>query len=202
MSTRRVVSWEVVDVRVMPIALLSFLLSMPTPTLAGWFKEPCPKGPDGRCVQVPCEPFLDEMRSLAAYRRKADDPRCPGHAQSSRQADVHQEKIDREQAKMSKECIGKAVAILRPVASIDVQRSYQNDVGNAVALVRYTNNSHRTLQDATISCSAMRDADVVAVGKSVTPGPIPDGSSRDLQVTIELAGAAFSCVQCDLTLER
>ena len=141
------------------------------------------------------------MRNLAAYRQKADDPRCPAHAQSSRMADLGQETVDRRQAQMSTECIAKAAAIMRPVASIDVQRSYANAVGDAVALVRYTNNTRRALQSATISCSAIRDAAAVAVGKGVVAGPIPDGSSRDLQVTIALAGAPFSCVQCELTSE-
>ena len=188
--------------RVRLVAVLLCLLTMPTLTLGGWFKPPCAKGPDGRCEEIPCEPFLVEVRSLAADRRKADDPRCPAHEQASHLADVHQETVNREQAKMSTKCIAKAAAIMRRVASIDVQRSYENDVGYAVAVVRYTNNTHRTLQNATISCSAIRDADVVAVGKGVAAGPIPDGSSRDLQVMIELAGASFSCVQCDLTLEQ
>ena len=183
------------------VASLSFGI-LSTPAFAGWFKPPCPKGPDGHCVPVPCEPFLAEVRSLAAYRQKADDPGCPEHDQSSRLADQHQQIIDQEQGKMSTKCISQAAALLRPVASIDVQRSYENDAGYAVALVRYTNNTGRPVQTATITCSAIRDADLVAAGKGVVPGPIPDGSSRDLPVMIDLAGARFSCVQCDLAVEQ
>ena len=165
-------------------------------------KEPCKKGPDGHCEQIPCEPFLDEMRRLASYRRKADDPGCPAHQQSSHLADLHQENINRDQAKMSTKCIRQAAAIMRPVASIDVQRSYDNNLGQAIAVVRYNNNTHQTLRAATISCSAIREASVVAVGQGVVAGPIPDGAHRDLQVRIALAGASFSCVECELTSER
>ena len=91
---------------------------------------------------------------------------------------------------------------MRAVASIDVQRSYVDAAGDAVAVVRYTNNAQQTVQNATIACSAFRDATVVAVGKAMMSGPVPDGASRDVNVTIALAGAPFSCVQCDLTLER
>ena len=174
----------------------------PVPTLAGLFNTPCPKGPDGRCVTAPCDPFLDRVRLVADYRRKADDPRCPAQEQSSRLADLNQEVVDREQATMSTECIAKAAAIMRAVASINVQRSYPDDVGDAVAVVRYTNNARRTVQSATITCSALRDAAVVAVGKAVVSGPVPAEAGRDVRVTIALAGAPFSCVECDLTLER
>lgn len=187
--------------RVTLVAVLSCLVLVPAPASAGWFGTPCPKGPDGRCVQVPCEPFLEEMRSLASYRRKADDPGCPAHAQSSHLADLHQEKVDRDKARMSTKCIRKAAAIMRPVASIDVRRSYE-DAGHAVVVVRYTNNTPRTLQSATISCSALKDTAVVAVGETVAPGPIPKGTSRDLEVRIDLAGRSFSCAQCEPTLEQ
>jgi hypothetical protein len=175
---------------------------LPTATRAGWFKEPCPKGPDGHCIPVPCDPFLEEVRALAAYRRQADDPRCPAHGQASHLADLQQESIDRSRAKMSTACIRKAAAIMRSVASVDVRTSYANDAGAAVALVRYTNNAQRAVRDVTISCSALRDASVVGVGTGVIPGPIQDGASSDLQIRIGLAGAPFSCVQCELTIER
>jgi hypothetical protein len=187
-----------VDVRV--VLLIVLLCLMPTPASARWLKKPCARGPDGRCVEVPCGPFLDEMRLLATQRRKADDPGCPGHAQSSHQADLHQENVDRRTADMSTACIRKAAAIIRPVASIDVRRSYE-DAGHAVAMVRYTNNTQRTLQNVVITCSAMRDTATVAVGKGVARGPIPAGARRDLEVKIDLAGAAFSCVECHPLLE-
>ena len=70
------------------------LMALATPASAGWFKEPCPKGPDGRCLYAPCEPFLDQMRLLASYRRQADDPGCPGHEQASLLADQQQKTVD------------------------------------------------------------------------------------------------------------
>lgn len=188
--------------RVRIVAVLMCLSMMPTPALARWLKKPCTKGPDGRCVKVPCDPFLAEIRSLATYRQKADDPRCPAHEQSSRMADLHQVIVDREQEKMSTRCIRQASEIMRAVASIDVRRSYANPAGDAVAVVRYANHTKRTVHSATIACSAIRDTAPVAVGEGVVAGPIPAGSSRDLQVTIALAGGSFSCVQCELVVER
>lgn len=178
-------------------ALLVALLLAPSPTRAGWFKEPCPKGPDGHCVQVPCEPFLEEIRKLASYRRLADDPGCPGHAEASALADQRQESVDREKAKMSTKCIRKAAAMMRPVASIDVLRSYEQR-GVAIVLVRYTNNTQQTLTRTTITCSAVRDQTSVATGTGTVNGPIPDGASRELPVRIDLGGAAFDCARCDL----
>src|SRR6185369_6772519 len=123
------------------LAALSFaLLLLPHSTQAGWFKDPCPKGPDGRCIEVPCEPFLAEIGTLASYRRQADDPGCPAHAQASALADRHQATVDESKAKMSTKCIRKAAALMRPVASIDVLRSYE-ERGTAIVLVRYTNNT-------------------------------------------------------------
>jgi hypothetical protein len=177
------------------------LLALATPARAGWFKEPCPKGPDGFCAYAPCEPFLDEMRLLASYRRQADDPGCPGHEQASLLADQRQKSIDAMREKVSTGCIRQAVAIMRPVASIDVQVSYE-DHGSAVTQVRYTNNTKRTVENATITCSAMRDTRVVGVGTGAVPGPIPDGATRDIQVKVALGSEGFSCVQCELGLER
>lgn len=177
------------------------LLALATAASAGWFKEPCPKGPDGHCLYAPCEPFLDQMRLLASYRRQADDPGCPAHEQASRLADLQQKTVDDAREKVSTGCIRQAVAIMRPVASVDVRVSYE-DHGSAIVKVRYTNNTKRTVESATITCSAMRDTRVVAGGTGVAPGPIPDAATRDLQVRIGLAGEAFSCVQCDLGLER
>lgn len=185
--------------RVVVAGLLSSLVA--APAFAERWKS-CPKGPDGRCIKIPCEPFLDEVRSLAANRRKADDPRCPTRQQASDRADMHQKNIDGIEAKMATECIAKAAAIMRPVASIDVQRSWTSEAGQGVAAVRYSNNTERTLQSATITCSAMRDDKVIAVGKTLVPGPIAKGATRDVQVTIELGGTAFSCVECDLGHEH
>jgi hypothetical protein len=178
------------------------LLVLPAAASARWFKPPCPRGPDGRCIEVPCEPFLEKIRILAIHRRRADDPGCPWQAQASRLAERQQAIVDQEKGKMSTACIRKTAALMRPVASIDVLRSYRDANGSAVALVRYTNNAHRTVQDATITCSAMRDLTVIATGTGVAAGPIPADASRELPVRIPLGGAAFSCAQCELTLER
>ncbi len=186
------------------VALATALLcifTLATPASAGWFKTPCAKGPDGFCAYAPCEPFLDEMRALATYRRQADDPGCPAHAQSSLLADEKQKSIDVTSGKVSTACIRQAAAIMRPVASIDIRVSYAEH-GAAVAQVRYTNNTKKTVQDATISCSAMRDARAVGTGKGVARGPIADGATRDVQVSIDLAGEGFSCVECQLGVER
>jgi len=177
------------------------LLALSTPASAGWFKTPCPKGPDGFCAYAPCEPFLDEMRALAGYRRQADDPGCPGHSQSSLLADQKQQSVDVTWGKVSTACIRKAAAIMRPVASIDVRVSYGQH-GAAVAQVRYTNNTKKTVKDATIACSAMRDARAVAKGQGVAKGPIRDGATRDVEVRIDLGGEAFACVECELGIER
>ena len=182
-------------------ALALALLVPPRPTSAGWFKEPCPKGPDGHCIEEPCDPFLDEIRSLASYRRQADDPGCPEHAQASALADQRQQNVDRMQAKMSTKCIRKATELMRQVASIDVLRSYEQH-GNAIVLVRYTNNSQRSVTEATITCSALRGKDVVATGTGVATGAIADGASRELPVRIDLRGASFECAQCELGPER
>jgi hypothetical protein len=187
--------------RVRLATLLLALVLLPRPTHAGWFKEPCPKDPDGHCIEEPCEPFLEEIRSLASYRRLADDPGCPGHAQASALADMHQGSVDRSKAKMSTRCIRQAAALMRPAASIDVLRSYEAN-GNAVVLVRYTNNSQHSLTEATITCSALHGKEVVATGTGVATGPIADGASRELPVRIDLGGAAFECAACDLGPER
>lgn len=182
-------------------ALLVALALASSPAQAGWFKEPCPKGPDGHCIEVPCEPFLEEIRKLASYRRQADDPGCPGHAEASALADERQESIDRDKAKMSTKCIRKAAALMRPVASIDVLRSYEQN-GTAIVLVRYTNNTQQTLTRATITCSAIHEQKAVATGTGNVNGPVPDGATRELPVRIDLAGAAFDCARCDLGAER
>lgn len=177
------------------------LLALTTPASAGLFNTPCPKGPDGFCAYAPCEPFLDEMSALARYRRQADDPGCPGHGQSSLLADQKQQNVDAMWGKVSTACIRKAVAIMRPVASLDVRVSY-GERGSAVAQVRYTNNTKKTVKDATITCSAMRDTRAVGKGQGVATGPILEGASRDVEVRIDLTGEAFACVECELEVER
>lgn len=181
-------------------AALLCLAAVATSARAEW-KTPCPKGPDGFCAYAPCEPFLDEMSALARHRRQADDPGCPGHGQASLLADQKQQNVDALWGKVSTACIRKAVAILRPVASIDVRVSY-GERGSAVAQVRYTNNTKRTVKAATIACSAVRDARTVAKGQGVATGPITDGATRDVEVRIDLGGEAFSCVECELAAER
>jgi len=103
---------------------------------------------------------------------------------------------------MTTECIAKAVPIMRRVASIDVRNSYAEEGGRAGAQVRYTNNADRTVKSATISCSAMLDDRAVAKATATVVGPVATGATRDLQVTIDLAGASFACVECELTAER
>ena len=183
------------------LALGVLLACWTAPASAERWKS-CPKGPDGKCLRLPCEPFLADVRALAAYRRKADDPRCPSHAQSSTLADQQQRKIDQIESKMSTVCIAQAVPIIRRVASIDVQRSDTNAAGQGVAVVRYTNNTEGVVQSATVTCSAMHADRAVATGRGVVPGPIAPAASRNVQVAIDLAGAAFDCVECDLTSER
>ena len=185
----------------MMLAWLCLAAVTTTPASAGWFGTPCAKGADGHCAYAPCEPFLDEMSALARYRRQADDPGCPGHGQSSLLADQKQKTVDALWGKVSTACIRKAVAILRPVASIDVRVSY-GERGAAVAQVRYTNNTKKTVQDATIACSAVRDARTVGKGQGVATGPILDGASRDVEVRIDLGGETFACVECELGLEH
>lgn len=186
------------DVR-LAASLFALTLSA-QPAAAGWFKTPCPKGPDGHCIEEPCEPFLDEIRSLAAHRRAADDPGCPDHTQASALADQDQQTVDRMKDKMSTKCIRKATDLMRQVASIDVLRSYEQN-GSAVVLVRYTNNTQRTLPEARIECSALRGKDVVATGTGVATGPITDGATRDFPVRIDLRGGTFECAQCELGAE-
>jgi hypothetical protein len=183
------------------LALGMLLACWSAPASAERWKS-CPKGPDGKCVRLPCEPFLADIRALAAYRRKADDPRCPGQARASALADQQQQKIDQIEAKMATTCIAQAVPIIRRVASIDVQRSDTNAAGQGVAVVRYTNNTEDSIRSATVTCSAMRADQVVATGKAIVPGPIAPAASRSVQVAIDLAGATFECVECDLTSER
>lgn len=162
----------------------------------------CPKGPDGKCQWPACEPFLDDIRTLATLRRKADDPRCPSQAQWSARADQQQRKIDATESNMTTECIAKAVPIMRRLASIDVRNSYNGDAGRAGANVRYTNHTDRSVASVTITCSAMQDDRTVAKSTTVVAGPVAAGAARDVQVTIDLAGAAFACVECELTQER
>lgn len=179
-------------------AALLLALALPAqPAAAGWFKTPCPKGPDGHCIEEPCDPFLDAIRSLAAHRRQADDPGCPDHAQASALADEDQQTVDRMKDKMSTKCIRKATDLMRQVASIDVLRSYEQH-GSAVVLVRYTNNTQSTLAEARIECSALRGKDVVATATGVAAGPIAAGATRELPVRIDLHGAIFECAQCTL----
>ena len=91
--------------------------------------------------------------------------------------------------------------IIRPVASIDVRVSY-GERGSAVAQVRYTNNTKKTVKDATIACSAVRDARPVGKGQGLATGPILDGATRDVEVRIDLGGEAFACVECELAAEH
>jgi hypothetical protein len=185
--------------RVLVVGLL--LASWSAPASAQRWKS-CPKGPDGKCQWPPCEPFLADIETLATFRRKADDPRCPSHGQSSARADQLQRKVDQAEPTMTTECIAKAVPIMRRVASIDVRNSYAEEPGRAIAQVRYTNNADRTVKSATITCSAMQDDRAVAKATSVVAGPIAANATRDARVTIDLAGASFACVECELTTER
>jgi hypothetical protein len=188
-----------VAVRVLVLGLL--LACWSTPAGAQRWKS-CPKGPDGKCLRLPCAPFVADVQTLAALRRKADDPRCPSQAQWSARADQQQQKIDAIEAKMSTECIAKAVPIMRRVASIDVRSSNGDTAGRAIANVRYTNNTDRTLASATITCSAMHDDKPVARATATVAGPITGAATRDVQVSIDLAGAVFACVECELTAEK
>jgi hypothetical protein len=185
--------------RVLVVGLL--LASWCAPASAQRWKS-CPKGPDGKCQWPACEPFLADIEALAAQRRKADDPRCPSRAQSSARADQLQRKVDQAEPTMTTDCIAKAVPIMRRVASIDVRNSYAEAPGRAGAQVRYTNNTDRTVASATITCSAMQDDRAVAKTTAAVAGPVAKGATRDLQVSIDLAGASFACVECELTAER
>lgn len=186
-------------VRVLVLALM--IAGWCAPAAAQRWKS-CPKGPDGKCQWPACEPFLADIEALAAQRRKADDPRCPARAQSSARADQLQQKVDQAEPTMTTECIAKAVPIMRRVASIDVRNSYSQEGGRAVAQVRYTNNADRTVASATITCSAMQDDRAVAKATATVAGPVAKAATRDLEVTIDLAGASFACVECELTAER
>ena len=182
------------------VALLLLLACWPAGASAQRWKS-CPKGPDGKCQWPACEPFLDDIRTLATLRRKADDPRCPSHAQWSARADQQQQKIDAIEASMSTDCIAQAVPIMRRVASIDLRNVYSDGPDRVVAAVRYTNNTERGVEAATIACFATRDERVV--GKSsVVAGPIPKGATRDVKVSIDLGGESHACVECELVTER
>lgn len=185
--------------RLVVVGLL--LASWSAPASAQRWKS-CPKGPDGKCQWPACEPFLAGIETLAAYRRKADDPRCPWQGRSSALADQQQQKIDQLEPNMSTQCIAKAVPTMRRLASIDVRNSYAEEPSRAIAQVRYTNNADRTVASATITCSAMQDDRAAAKGTAVVAGPIAANATRDVQVAIDLAGASFSCVECELTQER
>lgn len=189
-------------VRYARLVVLAILLALaPAARAERWFKPPCQRGPDGRCIEEPCDPFLDEIRALAAYRRLADDPGCPGHAEASALADQRQTRVDEMKAKMSTACIRKATEPMRQLASVDVLRSYAQG-GTAIVLVRYTNNSQRTVAQAAITCAALRGKDAVATGKGVAVGPIASGATRELPVRIDLRGATFECARCELELEN
>lgn len=188
-----------VVVRMLVLALV--IAGWSAPASAQRWKS-CPKGPDGKCQWPACEPFLADIEALATQRRKADDPRCPSRGQSSARADQLQQKVDRAEPTMTMDCIAKAVPTMRRVASIDVRNSYPEEPGRAIAQVRYTNNADRTVQSATITCSAMHDDRAVAKATTAVTGPIAKDATRDVQVRIDLAGSGFSCVECELTQER
>lgn len=183
------------------LALLLLLACWPTAASAQRWKS-CPKGPDGKCQWPACEPFLADIASLATQRRKADDPRCPSRAQASARADQLQQKVDQAEPTMTTECIAKALPIMRRVASVDVRNSYSQEGGRAVAQVRYTNNTDRSVASVTITCSAMQADRTVAKAAAVIADPIAANATRDVAVTIDLAGASFDCVECELTQER
>ncbi len=187
--------------RVLVLVVALVIAGSSVPANAQRWKS-CPKGPDGKCQWPACGPFLDDIRTLATLRQKADDPRCPSQAQWSARADQQQQKIDATEAKMSTDCIAQAVPIMRRLASVDVRNSYPQAPGQAIAHVRYTNNTDRTVANATITCSAMHDDKAVATGKAVVAGPIAKGATGDVQVTIDLGGAAYACVECDLGREE
>ncbi len=187
-----------VVVRVLLVALL--VVGWSAPVDAQRWKS-CPKGPDGKCQWPPCEPFLHDIQTLAMFRRKADDPRCPAQATWSARADQQQQKIDAIEASMSTDCIARAVPIMRRVASIDLRNVYSDGPDRVVAAVRYTNNTDRGVEAATIACFATRDERVVAKS-AVVAGPIPKGATRDAKVSIDLGGESHACVECELTTER
>jgi hypothetical protein len=112
--------------------------------------------------------------------------------------------LDRLHKQMPPEVLEECTALMKPLLSIKVNRSYLSEGGRfAQGIVTYTNKNKRTVADALVRCDAVAGFDEkVGTQKVPVTGPIPSQVERTRDFMIPLAGRDFSHLECVVTLER
>lgn len=159
---------------------------------------------DTPAKKAPRETFLEACRMAARFSRELQDPAFRPES-GVKLLDLSVTAVERLKAKgeVPAEALAECNAILQPVTSIKVDRSYASDSGRfAHGIVTYTNQNDRVLTAALVRCDAIVGLNKVGTQEVAVAGPIPSRTARTLDFQIPLAGKRFHHVECMVTLER
>lgn len=154
-------------------------------------------------LKIPdADDYLKACRQYTKYTRELQDPANASDPTRNLRA-LQKWIMDRAQPHLKAAVIRQCVAIMQPVVSVRVDRSYLSDSRKyGHAIVTYKNNNEKTLTLALVRCDAIHVIDKEGTQEVAVPGPIPPEVERTLEFMIPLAGEDMSHVECTVTLER